>query len=322
MNTYLEKDIITKHSYDIGGYDTDKLVCIKEEQCIIHSDGHIYTKNHHHLCNKWYHKPTYENNVSSLYRDEHILSLIQVWNNSFQHITFDTLPKLPLIQKLIEKDTRVKILVMNKIQRNMLHNFGGIPLDRFIIRDYRCSYIVKVGYYINYINSKGESTRMGSSGYKTLTNFVQEESIDSKCKYVCYISRRNQKLREVDHQDETNLIKGLQHICLENGFKLKIFINPKDPDELRTVLKDTTVFVSPHGGAMGNIIWLNKNSHIIEVIPKKGLEERPCFYYLANALGLKYSIFEPNEFDFNKNCISIDVDKLIECVKCVITPSN
>ena len=73
---------------------------------------------------------------------------------------------------------------------------------------------------------------------------------------------------------------------------------------------------------MGNMIWLNKKSQIIEIIPLSGLVERPCFYYLANSLGLDYTIFEPLVFDFKKKQISIDVDRLLKQVQNISFENN
>ena len=146
MNIFLKEELYTKHTYDISGHDADKIVCLKEEDCIIHSDGHIYKNEKHHLCNKWYHKPTNDKKVSEIHKDTHVLSLIQKYNKSFQHITFDTLPKIPLIKKLIKNDNLVKIMVMNETQR-MIQKFGDIPQERFIVRENnRISYISRLLY--------------------------------------------------------------------------------------------------------------------------------------------------------------------------------
>ena len=203
-------------------------------------------------------------------------------------------------------------MVMNETQQNMIQKFGDIPQERFIVRENnRISYIVKVGYYINFINSDGNGTRMGSSGFNTLKDYVVEYNSETTKKYLCYISRKNKRFREINHNDEDKLIEGLECICKEKGLEMKVFYNPKNPEELKKVLKDTHIFISPHGGAMGNIIWLNKKSQIIEIIPLSGLVERPCFYYLANSLGLGYTLFEPTTFDFKKRELSIDVERLL-----------
>lgn len=311
----MEINLSNNHKYDIGGYHNNKLLCIYEEDCLIHTDGHIYKNYEHHLCGKWYHKKTNEILVNNKYEHEHILSLIQIWNDSFQHITFDTLPKLNMIQKLIEYDEKVKILVMSNTQKNLLRTFGKISEDKIIVRDNNhCSYAVKKGYYIAFINNEGHPTRMGSSGDNILFNYVYKNSNYNDNKYICYISRRGNKFRELNHKDELKLIQALNNIAEQKNKELKIFINPKKPDELKPILQNTCLFLSVHGGGMGNIIWLNQTSKIVEIIPKKGLCERPCFYYLAQALGIDYTAFEPILFNFNEKHISIDTDKLYKYI--------
>ena len=55
---------------------------------------------------------------------------------------------------------------------------------------------------------------------------------------------------------------------------------------------------------------INKQTNVIEFIPLQKLNERPCFYYLSNALGLSYKQIEPISFDFNGK-IEVNVDILI-----------
>ena len=78
--------------------DADYVRCLYIPSGIIHHDGHIYCDNIHYCFDKWYHKKTIPINTSYKYVSESVLSLIQVWNNLFQHITFDTLPKIPIIK--------------------------------------------------------------------------------------------------------------------------------------------------------------------------------------------------------------------------------
>ena len=76
-------------------------------------------------------------------------------------------------------------------------------------------------------------------------------------------------------------------------------------------MRNCVIFISPHGGGMGNIIWSNEKTRVFEIISRDGLKERPCYYHLANTLGLEYNIIEPYHFNFFKkmtvNCKDINV---------------
>ena len=87
-----------------------------------------------------------------------------------------------------------------------------------------------------------------------------------------------------------------------------------------TVLKNTSLLISPHGGALGNMIWCNKKTKIIEILPFDKLQERPCYFYLAKALGLEYFLFEPDIFDFYKKDIHINEKELIRFIQSDFSP--
>lgn len=290
--------------------ENDKCVCLKVDNGIIHPCGHIYTTdNKHYTCNKWYNKLNTPTKVSNMYKDMKIVSLVQIWNNFFQHITFDTLPKIPMLKQLIITDDDIYILVMNKIQKKLLIDFGGITDSKILIRkNNNTGYVTQCAYYINFINSSGKATKMGSCGYGLLQDYIKQD-IDLN-EYVCYISRRGNNKRCINVNQENNLIRSLYKLCNINNKKLKVFINPSNPDELKNILSNCCLFISVHGGAMGNIIWCNKDVKVVEIIPFDKLQERPCFYYLANALGLEYHNFKPEYFEFEKNNVIIDNLKL------------
>lgn len=287
--------------------EADYVQCLHCPKGIIHQDGHIYCDNIHYCFDKWYHKKTIPLKISYEYANESVLSLIQVWNNLFQHITFDTLPKIPIINEITKK-YNCKILCMNNTQKNMIRKYIDLPDDRFLIRKENISYITRESFYINFINSKGKKICMGSCGYGIIANLIPD--LQSNSNTIVYISRGNAKYRNVIN--ENTVLKNLYMFSKDNRMELKIFVNPNGKsDELLTTLRHCKFFISPHGGAMGNIIYCNKQTNVIEFISLQKLNERPCFYYLSNALGLSYKQIEPISFDFNGK-IEVNVDVLID----------
>jgi capsular polysaccharide biosynthesis protein len=279
--------------------DADCVQCIHVNNGIIHHDGHLMYDNNHYCFNKWYHKTNNPNNLSYDYENENILSLVQIWNNFFQHITFDTLPKIPIIKKLMKNET-FKILCMNNTQKELIKQFLKINDNVFIIQKDYTSYVTKNCYYINFFNSNNEKICMGSCGRNIISHFLLSPKNEPNT--IVYISRGKNPNRNIVNENE--LIRFLSIFSKENNLIFNLFINPDGlSNKLRDSLSNCKILISPHGGAMGNMIYCNKKTNIVEIISYDKLNERPCFYYLSNALGLKYNICDPDYFDFNGNII-------------------
>ena len=66
----------------------------------------ILLKNEkHHLCNKWYHKPTNDKKISEIHKDTYVLSLIPSIINHFNILHL--IHQKTLIKKLIKNDNLV-----------------------------------------------------------------------------------------------------------------------------------------------------------------------------------------------------------------------
>lgn len=313
MNTEFNIKLNVQDPLHLNNDESDSLSCISIQNGIICPDGHIYdiSTNIHYTFNNWYHKPITPQNyqINTTYKNEYILSLIQIWNNFFQHVTFDTLPKLIGITKLLELHANMKILVVNHIQQDLLIQFGKIDPSKIIIRNNYATYFqCKKTFYMNFINTSSKSVKLGSSGYNTISKYLSYTPTRSK-KNICYISRGKNTTRIL--QNEHNIINTLQDISQHYKYEFYHFENPKNIDELKNILINCNLFISMHGGAMGNIIWCHKNTKIIEFIPTIKLKERPCYYYLANTLGLKYQNIEIENFEFDiKTNMILDIEIL------------
>ena len=292
----------------------DFMYSIKVSNGIILENGSILDKeNNIHLhYNKWYNKSYNLDKISIEYSNYNILSLIQIYNDYFQHITFDTLTKIPFIIDLL-KDESILILVMSNIQKQLLCNFG-IDSDRIIIRQHCKSFCTKNAYYMNFINSDNKIVCMGSCGSNLLNNYL---SSDNNCNYIVYLSRGN-RCRSLFNDQKNQFIDGLKILARKYNKQFKLYTDPKNIDELKYVLSKSCLLISPHGGALGNIIWCNKQTNVIEFISYKKLKERPCFYYLSEACGIKYHYIEPISFNFDKR-ISIDVNLSINIIDKILS---
>jgi hypothetical protein len=330
-HVYDSVKLSVKDPLGLGRHEADECWCVSLERGFIHPSGHIFRGREHITLGKWYHPTNTGYPMNRDHAREHVLSLVQVWNYSFQHITFDTLPKIPMIRRLLERTAAegasLKILVMNGLQKSLVNRFLGLPDSAYIIAAPRTAYVTARAYYINFVNTAGHNSReeleMGSSGYGTIAGLLGGEGEGGeKCggkdggterdggelDTVCYISRRGANKRVLHPNDENQLVLALSEWSRNRGLKFHLAVNPGSPEQIQPVLQCAAILVTVHGGALGNMIWCAPGTRVIEVIPRAKLRERPCFYYLANALGLSYSYVEPTQFDFDNGRIPIRAD--------------
>jgi len=62
-----------------------------------------------------------------------------------------------------------------------------------------------------------------------------------------------------------------------------------------TVLRQSNIWVSPHGANMANMIYMNRGTTVIELLPFRCQRLRIFFQSMASALSLKYHSLEPVE---------------------------
>ena len=75
-------------------------------------------------------------------------------------------------------------------------------------------------------------------------------------------------------------------------------IKPGSWRDDRRNMSRARVVVSPHGGAVANLVFAPAGASLIELISSQGLSQRPCYYGLAHSLGFSYDYVEPVKFDF------------------------
>ena len=318
MATYSDVMIDTSRlnpNLDITHADTLRIVSLSEG--LLHHLGYPVDMStmECYTLEKWYNKPV-NTSIDKTTLNEHIcISLIQVWNDTFQHIPFDTFSKITAIEMIWKTNPDAMLIVNNKLQAKMCSAFWNISADKFIVVPPNVSYITKHLYYPNFISSSGTHTKMGSSGYGILHRFVAPPEA---CDTVVYLSRQGLPKRIMSNEDDVYLTTLLNEIVSKHSLSMITINNPKTPDEVIPIMRRAKLVVSIHGGAVSNIIHSNKSTHVLEIISDVGLKERPCFYYLTNSLGLKYHQHIPTHFDFggyvtlNKITIENDIIHALE----------
>ena len=119
MVLYINHDLIQHDTIDLDIPLTTNCSCIKVDNYLIHFKGYLFENNNNcYTFNKWYNEQEFDNlNISTKYANLNVLSLVQWSNHYFQHIAFDTIPKLKMIKELLNTDDDIFILVNNDLQK-------------------------------------------------------------------------------------------------------------------------------------------------------------------------------------------------------------
>jgi len=238
-----------------------------------------------------------------------VLSLIQVWNGCFQHIVFDTLPKLTFVCPFLMGAPNVHVAVMNALQRDLVLEACPCDPTRFIIAQttFR-SPIVYVPYFV------GEFP-MGivPPNFMQPLNQQTTPGVD-----VVYLARKRGTPRSVHNKADVlaTLAKkwpNLRVIYPSNNWR-------SDRDSVR----NAGVIIGPHGGAMANMIFAPASATVIEFIPllqrkRNKKNERPCYFGLAHGLGFTYHAIEPSHFEFDQGSMVVPTGALATQLEAVMT---
>lgn len=119
--------------------------------------------------------------------------------------------------------------------------------------------------------------------------------IPKKSKYITLCNRK--KVRGFTQKSAQNLLSEI----LKKNYDVPVYnevlyfenINLEKSIE---IMNETKIFITPHGANIANILWMNKNSIIIEIFPE---EDKRTIYYnsIADVLDLKYIKFIDNHLN-------------------------
>ena len=122
-----------------------------------------------------------------------------------------------------------------------------------------------------------------------------------------HVSRGKAKRRKIIN--ENKLIDILQH----NGFQT-VFLEDYSLEEQIILLSEAKVIISAHGAGLTNIIFMNKETTVIEL--KAYNNDYWCFYSLARLSGLKYKylLCESDHYNHRNANIRVDISKITELI--------
>lgn len=232
---------------------------------------------------------------SKSFVDKSFVSFIQIWQNRFQHIAFDTYPKSKILCSLLTQKTDMGILVTGELQRDLIiESCTSLEKERFIFVEKETFSASSIAASIWKPNAE---YKMGLIPPSSIASLGSQTSRGDK---VLYLARASGTKRSVANQEEV-----LRVIKKHVGDKI-VVVHPENSWRVdRPIFEQASMIIGPHGGAMANMIFAPANTTVIEFLPltrlkKRGANERPCYFGLARGMGFAYHAVEPPDFTFER----------------------
>jgi len=250
-------------------------------------------------------------------------SFLQRDQDSFQHVVFETLPKISLscdyLSNNAEQDTEIIILVNSILQQHLIQEVCP-SLDNYRFEIYSESFASSCYIYIpiwrQYSTNKNDPLQMGMTQRDIMRPLGSSSAIKTY-NTVVYLSRGTNGKRSV--KNEAKVLEIMKSL----GFKVEVPHLQNHWKIDRHIIETADIIVGPHGGALSNMIFAKPGTKIVEFLPlvklrRRLLNSRPCYFGLALSLGLDYEAIEPEEpFDFDKPMI-MDEDKVKELFQTMV----
>ena len=245
------------------------------------------------------------------------VSLLAIFDNFFQHIPFDTLPKMIMACPFLHHNPEVQVLVMNDLQRDfVLEICPAIDTDRFRVAGSDAAPLplhASTIYIPHFARDDGSALKMGLTCRNCLPS-LGPEGVENRGTDVLYIPRDG-GVRSVANEDD--VVQAISEVFPT----LQVYHPTNNWRADRHALSKARVIITPHGGALANMIFAPSNyTKIVEFIPLSNIKaaggnERPCYFGLAQALGFDYYEVEPTVFNFDAGKMVIPIDGLREVVR-------
>lgn len=279
-------------TYEGEIWDTPSILGVRPiKDATITPNGLVFNATKKYTFDKWYFKQPYHKNSkpNHHYEEGYFFSFIQIWQQHFQHIAFDTFPRIRLLCDTVQKNTFIKMLVMSTLQKDLMMEACPIEESRFrvITQEFSASIIAPVVWL-------PDTYKMGIVPYNSFKSLGPQNNLGSKIIYLPRFSSARQVI------NEAHVIKILQQHFTDN---LLIYKPMNQWKKDKNIFKDAKIIIGPHGGAMANMIFAPANTTIIEflsltTLKKQNKNERPCYFGLAQGMGFNYIAIEPEQFSF------------------------
>jgi hypothetical protein len=232
------------------------------------------------------------------------VSFVRVYEEYFQHSAIGSFLKARYYCNWIQGDTDMSVIVVNKVQMDIVQYACTIDKARYIIFERATHEVyVKTLFVIHWLTTEKAKQGQLLTLAASPPNVITLPHVPT-AKTVFYMQRK-QNLGTRYVTNDIAVIRTIRAFAINNNYTFSVFNGDT------TTLINATHIIGPHGGAFGNIIYGNNNTKVLEFITLKGLRERPCYILSAGTMGLKYDHVEPVKgFNFLKGGMTIDTERL------------
>tara|TARA_B100001057_G_scaffold155649_1_gene155881 strand:- start:123 stop:1190 length:1068 start_codon:yes stop_codon:yes gene_type:complete len=195
-------------------------------------------------------------------------------SHGYFHWILDTLPKIIYVKKKYQKNL---IILPNTLNIKFVKESLQQLEIKYVFLKKQSNCFVKNVTYI------GDLYPSGSPRYHLLKKI--RKKINTNYNYKgdkrLFISRNKSIRRKITNENEIHKIL--------KTYKFKILYNEdlKFNDQVRE-FSSAKYVIGLHGAGLSNILWMKKNSNLIELRPEKDLYLN-CYYNLAKALNINYN---------------------------------
>lgn len=282
-------------------YQTRKVFKKELTNIFIFSDGLIYNnlsllpESSIYLHKEWIerHPPKYfpirilkdlvKGRIRILPSKEKYLSLFDKWSSNHYHFHVDVLPRLLFLDKseisqliLILPDTDYFRKSIQGILNLFNFSFKGIlfikPNKRMFVK--KCLFISKTA-------DPGTSHPDLILELKKRLNTTKVEKINTPKRI--YITRKNAHFRILLNEEEVERV-----LVKEYDFKAIDFADFSIQEQAH-LAANAEVIIGMHGAGLTNLFHMPKGADILE-FRRDGIHHNHCYWHLASALGINYSI--------------------------------
>jgi hypothetical protein len=241
-----------------------------------------------------------------------VFTLLGMWSQEYYHWFHDTLPKVWNSLPHLPKGCRFLINQKPKgYQMESLHALG-ITENRLLFMQYKGDLLVE---RLWFSTPHGYTTFSGPYAIQEIANKISA-SIRSSNSVPCldkriYISRSSAKTRRITN--ETEILPVLQ----KYGFLIERMESYSFERQVE-ILAGCNCLIGPHGAGLTNLIFTNKDAHIIEIA---GEEFVDCYGFMAKTTGRKFSRIICQQDDRDSDYF-VTPDRLDESLKSLLDPAG
>jgi len=138
---------------------------------------------------------------------------------------------------------------------------------------------------------------------------------------ILYVGRKRGVKRSVTNERELlENLRSLPNVEVREAH----MVNDWKKD--RKSFENVDMIFGPHGGAMANMLFASPGTMVVELLPlvkfkKQGINERPCYFGLALALGLPYTSIAPETFSFEEP-MKVNCEHVMEAMRNLLPAEN